>query len=560
MGTGRLAFWLFLLAVGGVIVLAFLAESPPQASGANRRPAAGHVRGPGEATSTDRDPDPAADTDTGEIAPAVHHEPAVLRVIDGFGAPVQGLAVRYRTIGAPATVQTSKLALGGEAKLVPKAPWPRVEACMQLPQGAMGDADAHTPWFPLTGPTTEHRLEHVRRIEVSFVQSQTGGSMEGVRVSIRKPFRVGSDLVEVDPGRFAGRILLPSGELSGPHLEIEAPAGFRTWPAFPGSDPEALMGVLSSRARFVTATIPLYPIADVRVDVFDEDEQPAQEGVESSAQLAGVAIVGAAQPTRDELARLRLVGVPFFAEEPVRLLAWRSDPPRLGGTWVHMTRLRNDVIVGRIELQTPSLAPRLAVPPRVAPVRQAPRVPSHLVPPSDQQGALDVSVRWNQGRAVAHALVQVAGRRALTDASGACRFPGLPVGRHRVHVHKPGLLPAVPQAVEITAGATRWITVEESRGASIDLEVVDHRGRALPFAAIRPGELSRTWTGDINGRQNLGLHTDASGRRVLSRWPAGKGDLHVRWASRTTTWAFEVQPGETLVKRIYLPEPVGSKK
>ena len=110
-----------------------------------------------------------------------------------------------------------------------------------------------------------------------------------------------------------------------------------------------------------------------------------------------------------------------------------------------------------------------------------------------------------------------------------------------------------PNDVTLVEGATTDATLRESRGASLDVEVVDARGRPLPFArlAFHEGPGFAYVTGE-GGVQRVDGFTDERGRLHLARVQPGARRVRVSWGGRHALERLSLEDGERRRVRIVL--------
>ena len=124
---------------------------------------------------------------------------------------------------------------------------------------------------------------------------------------------------------------------------------------------------------------------------------------------------------------------------------------------------------------------------------------------------------------------------AHADESGAVTWPAVPAGLWHVAIREPGVVPT-ETAVEVVAGERVETTVTESRGATIDLLVVDESGEPLPFASARIVQPSLVEWLDVSDDdvERVDEFVDIRGRRSLAHVEPGDAQVVVTRGARTT--------------------------
>jgi len=140
------------------------------------------------------------------------------------------------------------------------------------------------------------------------------------------------------------------------------------------------------------------------------------------------------------------------------------------------------------------------------------------------------------------------------DARGTARVDGLAGGiRWRVRVHGTGLLPAVRE-LDLDHDETMPVTLREPEPGSVAVEVVDERGRPVPFAAIRFEK--EGWYDSAHeiegGVDRVDMHVGADGRRTLRHLPAGRLRVYALYGSRHGITPCDVEPARTVRVRVQL--------
>jgi hypothetical protein len=172
----------------------------------------------------------------------------------------------------------------------------------------------------------------------------------------------------------------------------------------------------------------------------------------------------------------------------------------------------------------------------------------------EQEARLELHVVDDQGQPVgsARARLVVHGRpselpelSALTDPLGRLTMTRLAPGRGELYVDAKGHPVAGPIPAYLERGATRSLEVELIRLGSIDVSIVDARGRPAPGSLV---ELRPAMAGPI---QAVSLISSDSGGCHFSDLAPGAYELS---AGGSTPIAVEVAPGEARSVTVTLSE------
>jgi hypothetical protein len=173
-------------------------------------------------------------------------------------------------------------------------------------------------------------------------------------------------------------------------------------------------------------------------------------------------------------------------------------------------------------------------------------------PGQGPSGPLTLRVAAWDGSPAAGAHVRWQGQERVADAQGRVHLEGVPPGTHRVQVLGAG----APQHLraEVGSGPRGEVLLCASAGATLEVEVLDTLGRALPFAHV-----DLTLPDDqplmdcMDGVQRLDPYTDAAGRRTYRFVTPGQVKVKAYFGTRNAEVQLEVADGATVPVRIVLP-------
>jgi hypothetical protein len=167
-------------------------------------------------------------------------------------------------------------------------------------------------------------------------------------------------------------------------------------------------------------------------------------------------------------------------------------------------------------------------------------------------GPLPLRVIGWDGAPAAGAHVPWLGQVHVADAQGRVVLEGVPTGTHPLQVLGAG----APLSLSVGAGplprAEQVVTA--TAGGTLEVEVVDALGRALPYAHVAlvlPGELPVMDC--VDGLQRIDPYTDAAGRRTYRFVPPGKVTVKAWFGTRSSEVQVEVMPGAPIAARVVLP-------
>jgi hypothetical protein len=325
---------------------------------------------------------------------------------------------------------------------------------------------------------------------------------------------------------------------------VPAPTGFVAW------DEALLETKVARRATALWHVYPLRPEAAVELSVSDPRGRPLP-GTGVSARVAGrsVAVQWAGGASG------RIGGVPFLREEEVELSVRLSDAAKgehadwLG--WIdwrgRLATHRGEVLRAEVVLpafEGPASSTLIGVGGGAGGAfrgRGRRRLP-------EDTGRVEVAVVGRDGQPLANTRVNLGGRSSATDARGIVVFEDVTPGEREVNTQEPGVA-TTRATVTVASRRTSRITLRESEGGTLDVEVVDEAGVGLPFAAVGIGD--STWL-DVadDGTQRTDPYTDELGRRSFAHVSAGGVVVRAEFGERTAQESVEVRDRERTVVRL----------
>lgn len=181
-----------------------------------------------------------------------------------------------------------------------------------------------------------------------------------------------------------------------------------------------------------------------------------------------------------------------------------------------------------------------------------PTAGSTAPPPPPPPGALRVRALAPTGAPAVGALVRIGERTATTDAEGLARFDGLTPGGVQVAVLGAGATGAAQAQVE--SGRTRTIDVQPGAGGTLEVELCDADGNAIPIGTVRVDQPSGLpWIDLSGGVQRLDPFTDARGRRTLEGVETGRVRVTGSYGTREVSVEVDLAEGQRLPVRLVLP-------
>ncbi|MEZ6010127.1 MAG: hypothetical protein R3F05_20520 [Planctomycetota bacterium] len=143
--------------------------------------------------------------------------------------------------------------------------------------------------------------------------------------------------------------------------------------------------------------------------------------------------------------------------------------------------------------------------------------------------ALTVQVVAAPGVGFASMQASVDGQTRALDASGRARFEGIRAWHVLVHAADDDGVVGT-RSVALRPGDDKEVELHVTRGATLDVTVVDTQGRPVPFAKLRLAAAGDWY--DLEGtRQRIDPFVDVHGRRTLHAVPVGPDG-----AGRVTVW------------------------
>ncbi len=172
--------------------------------------------------------------------------------------------------------------------------------------------------------------------------------------------------------------------------------------------------------------------------------------------------------------------------------------------------------------------------------------------PAPPPGALVVRALAPDGAPVPGAVVRVGERTLRADATGRARFEGLAPGPFTAAVLGAGATGSASGTV--APGRTTELELRPGRGGTLDVELVDADGNAIPMGSLRVVQPSGLpWLDVARGVQRLDPFTDARGRRTLEGVETGRLTVRGSYGTRTASVEVELAEGQRVPVRLVLP-------
>jgi hypothetical protein len=166
-------------------------------------------------------------------------------------------------------------------------------------------------------------------------------------------------------------------------------------------------------------------------------------------------------------------------------------------------------------------------------------------------GRVEVTVFGRDGRPLAETDVRIGWMVQTTDSKGFAAFDRVDLGDREVATDEPGVVTATA-LVAVTENGTARVTLRESEGGTVGVEVVDEKGVGLPFATLQLGKPGGVTWCDLSddGVQRTDLYTDALGRRILAHVSRGRLGISAAFGERQGDLVVDVREGERTSVRI----------
>jgi hypothetical protein len=396
-------------------------------------------------------------------------------------------------------------------------------------------------------------LRELLPLRVSIHDALTGRPVEP------RAFGVSLDAWIFEPPAGAGgrrRLVVASDQdRLGLSLRIVPPEGY----LFVDSAP--LISTISAYARALEARVPLRRELELVVVVRDHTGELSDAGIVQSVRAAGSKF----ERPRVEVDGFgnRLVrGIPHFSREPV--IVWVEIPgtTALGFAEGFMATDADAALTLTVDLPEPEPAERTRSGERGAIGIGGGGASSRGQRRAPRDGRIRVHVERFNGEPAAGAAITLVPEgpdggyvHARTDEHGRARIDAVRVGRYRVTVSQPGLLPITSESVELTAEAEVHVELRERRGAALDLTVVDDLGAPLPYARVRflrEGREERRPIPD-GPVQRVDAFADHRGVRSISRLSPEVGQVEVVWGSRRKVVPVTLEDGQRTRIEVELP-------
>ena len=106
----------------------------------------------------------------------------------------------------------------------------------------------------------------------------------------------------------------------------------------------------------------------------------------------------------------------------------------------------------------------------------------------------------------------------------------------------------------VVSSTTRDVDLRAGRGGTLDVELSDADGNAIPIGTVRVTQPSGLpWIDFKDGTQRLDPFTDARGRRTLEGVEAGQVVVHGSYGTREMEQTVDLAEGQRLSVRLVLP-------
>lgn len=445
-----------------------------------------------------------------------------VRVVGRGGVPVPDAPVHV--VGPQGAVPHVLFANAHGETTVPDLP---LDGSFSVVTFRFVDAGLHlADRVPVRSPETILRTNFGLPCEVVVTDAETGRPLANAAWSLY-PKKLLVDGEPLPLRRGARPIIAQPGRDLTYRLAVDVPAGYVAW---------ANRAPYAEISRYATALGYVYPLhreADVTIDVLEHDGSPAREpwvthwsvaGKEGATRFGG----GDTEPLA--LNRLRLRGVPYVAGAVLGVTIALEDPADDRNVEATVRLARPTRLV--VHLPHPDEYKLSDVPfPMQGESVIGVEGGTEDLPPTPPAGMLDLQATLRDGHPAAEATVTfryleegyaLRGFRESLDDEGR-RMQDLPAGTWRVLFHEPGLV-QTGVTFEVQAGESTRVRLQEGRGGTVRLRVVDPAGRPLSFARFRVSD--RMWRDLEDGVQRLDPHVDESGSRTLRHVSSGL-DLEV---------------------------------
>ncbi|MDJ0973260.1 MAG: hypothetical protein QNJ98_02210 [Planctomycetota bacterium] len=550
-----------LLAVAALILVFFTGTRPDDADLADDRrtessmgpEAAMRIEAAEEEQAADPSEQPVAALEGTGSAASAKPQRVTIRVVDRGGEPIPGamlLVARHRDGQLDGLTHTTTeddgrhgfddIVLGSDTVQVQSASDSLTKAIL-------------TPPIPITSEVQTVRAEQVRRVRRRYVDAETGRPLEVARAVAKDELRGGGD-AEAWVDVLAGYHLEDHTGWSSFRTRVSPPDGHVYW------DDDLWSQALSAYANELDVVVPLRQTVDVRLTVLAYDGSPASDAKVHEFRIGSKSKLRP-ESMRDGFGTVHVKGVPFFRRE---LITFRIGIPDTTAERTLELRMGTDAsqpLTGSVQLPEPD--PTMGEAPftnsRIG-IGGGGRSGSFRTRGGGPRGHAEVRVTRHDGTPVVGGKVRIGYKSAITNARGVAVIKDLRVGEHPVKVTQRGLL-FTTGTVTVTAGVTEALALQEGKGATVVLEVVDDLGEPLPFArfvAQVKGERV-SYIDEQKGVQRVDRYVDHRGRRTITRIDPRVTEIRVYWASRSKKVPVSVSEGKRLPLRVVLPAPRQSR-
>jgi len=484
----------------------------------------------------------------------VAHGPMHVRVVGAGSQPIPGVRVVASGGAAPSVRETDA---EGRASFddLPYDGSVRLRFHLRLSAGELGvEFIQLQPWcggpdgYEARGSDVLFVADTGLRLDVVFAEAETGRRLTGLSASIAGvEHTVEPRLLDED----AWLVFPPVEDPTVLAWKVEPPSSRLLW------EPSAIRTCISRYATSLRLVFPLRLEHAVSVTVEESDGAPAAASLDSVYAAGRTLPLEAVERTGP--GRFRVRGVPHLPGERVMVQAETALDDRVGSVTalgVVPDDPREDL---EMRVRLPPLRWRGEADAGAGVIGIGGGAGGTFGGRGGHRtltrGVTTIRVRLRDGRPAVGALVTIAGRRHYTDSDGRVRVMSLPPGVHRVTVSQVGVIP-ITASVTVPAGRDVEIELDEPPAAAVDVEVVDDRGRALPFAALAVKTPSgEPWVDLQDGIQRLDPYTDHEGRRRLHNLEPGDLRLTVTWGSRKQEVHVAAASSDVTSVRVVLPRP-----
>ena len=166
-----------------------------------------------------------------------------------------------------------------------------------------------------------------------------------------------------------------------------------------------------------------------------------------------------------------------------------------------------------------------------------------------KRGSVTIRVLRRNGDPARGARVRIGPQLVASNEKGLAVFDSLPIGEHDLLVSQPGLF-SIRRRIDVEANKESRLELVEPLGGTVEVLVVDDRGKALPYASLSVRTASGDLWLDLEGTtQRVDPYTDRGGRRVLHNLEPGRIRVQASWGGRAGSAAVDVaQNSEGLIR------------